>query len=125
MRIARVPLRITLGGGGTDLPGYYEKFGGFLIAGAINKFIYMTSSLRPFDKNYWLSYSNLEICKSTSEIKHELFRKSLEKYNFSSGIEIHSVSEIPGNSGLGSSGAFLVCLLTLLNSFSKPLSSLI
>ena len=119
MRIARAPLRITLGGGGTDLPGYYEKYGGFLIAGAINKFIYMTISRRPFDKKLWLSYSRLEICDSVAEIKHDLLRKCLEKYSFTTGIEIHSISEVPGNSGLGSSGAFVVCLLTLLNSMSK------
>jgi len=119
MRIARAPLRITLGGGGTDLPGYYENYGGFLITAAINKFIYMTISRRPFDKKLWLSYSRLEVCDDASEVKHDLLRKCLEKYSFSTGIEIHSISDVPGNSGLGSSGAFVVCLLTLLNSMSK------
>jgi D-glycero-alpha-D-manno-heptose-7-phosphate kinase len=119
MRIARAPLRITLGGGGTDLPGYYEKYGGFLITAAINKFIYMTISRRPFDKKLWLSYSRLEVCDRAAEVQHDLLRKCLEKYTFSTGIEIHSISDVPGNSGLGSSGAFVVCLLTLLNSLSK------
>lgn len=119
MRIARAPLRITLGGGGTDLPGFYEKHGGFLIAGAINTYIYMTCSRRPFDNKFWLSYSKLEVTGSAGEINHELFRNSLQRYTFPGGVELHSISEVPGNSGLGSSGSFLVCLLTLLNSFSK------
>ena len=119
MRIVRAPLRITLGGGGTDLPGYYEKYGGFLISAAIDKYIYLTGSLRPFDKKYWLSYSKLEVSEDLSQIKHELFRKSLEKYSFSTGIEIHAVAEVAGNSGLGSSGAFLVGTITLLNSMKK------
>lgn len=119
MRIARAPLRITLGGGGTDLPGYYEKYGGFLISASINKYIYMTCSRRPFDKKFWLSYSMLEVCESVAGIKHELFQKSLEKFKFDTGLELHSISEVPGNSGLGSSGSFLVCLLTLLNSLDK------
>ena len=119
MRIVRAPVRITLGGGGTDLPGYYTKYGGFLISAAINKFIYITGSKRPFDNKFWLSYSNLEVCEDKDEIKHELLRKCLEKYSFKTGIEIHSISELPGNTGLGSSGSFLVALLTLINSLSK------
>lgn len=119
MKIARAPLRITLGGGGTDLPGYYEKHGGFLIAGAINKYIYMTGSLRPFDKKYWLSYSKLEVCDSVEQIQHDMLRQALAKYKLPTGVELHSVSELPGGSGLGSSGAFLVCALHLLNAFEK------
>ncbi|MCI0532084.1 MAG: galactokinase, partial [candidate division Zixibacteria bacterium] len=75
MRIVKAPLRITLGGGGTDLPGYYEKYGGFLISAAIDKYIYMTGSPRYFDKKYWLSYSKLEVCDALGSIQHELLRK--------------------------------------------------
>lgn len=119
MRIVKAPLRITLGGGGTDLPGYYEKYGGFLISAAIDKYIYMTGSPRYFDKKYWLSYSKLEVCDALGGIQHELLRKSLEKYQFDTGVEIHCISEVVGNSGLGSSGAFLVCVLTILHSMKK------
>ncbi|MHB2025430.1 MAG: GHMP family kinase ATP-binding protein [Elusimicrobiota bacterium] len=119
MRVVRAPLRITLGGGGTDLPGYYEKFGGFLIAAAINKYIYITASPRHFDKKYWMSYSKVEVRDSVADIEHELLRKSLEKYRLDDGVEIHSISEVPGESGLGSSGAFLVCAITALNSLKK------
>ncbi len=115
MNIVRAPLRITLGGGGTDLPGWYKENGGFLISAAINKYIYLTGSRRDFDKKLWLSYSQVEICDSVDQVKHEIFAKCLEKYNVSGGIEIHSISELPGGSGLGSSGTFTVSLLRLLN----------
>jgi D-glycero-alpha-D-manno-heptose-7-phosphate kinase len=119
MIIVRSPLRITLGGGGTDLPGWYHKHGGFLISAAINKYIYFTGCERPFDKSIWLSYSSVEKCKSVTEIKHDLFAKSLAKYEFPNGIEIHSMIDVPGKTGLGSSGSFLVGTLHLLNNMKK------
>ena len=119
MIIVRVPLRISLGGGGTDLPGWYVDHGGFLISGSINKYIYLSGSTRAFDNKYWLSYSNVEICNSTDEIKHDIFANVLKKYNINGGIEIHSISEVPGGSGLGSSGSFTVGLIKLLNIMSK------
>ncbi|MBI4424809.1 MAG: hypothetical protein HY554_13840 [Elusimicrobia bacterium] len=119
MRIVRAPLRLTLGGGGTDLPGFYERNGGFLISAAINKYIYLTGAMRPFDTRYWLSYSKLEVVDSLDQIQHGLLRKCLEKYQFKEGVEMHSISELPSASGMGSSGSLLVCALTLLNSMSK------
>jgi D-glycero-alpha-D-manno-heptose-7-phosphate kinase len=119
MIIVRAPLRITLGGGGTDLPDWYRQHGGFFVSASINKYIYLTGSRRPFDNKIWLSYSQTEVCENTSEIKHSFLQKCIERYNLKSGIEIHTVSEVPGNSGLGSSGAFLVGCLTLLNSMDK------
>ena len=115
MRIVRAPLRITLGGGGTDLPGWYSKNGGFLICASIDKYIYTTGSRRIYDDKIWLSYSKVEVCNSISEIKNELFKKCLEKFNIPKGLELHSISELPGNTGCGSSGAFLVATLKLLS----------
>jgi D-glycero-alpha-D-manno-heptose-7-phosphate kinase len=115
MRIVRAPLRITLGGGGTDLPGWYRKKGGFLICAAINKYIHITGSRCIYDDKIWLSYSKVEVCDSIGEIKNELFKKCLEKFNIPKGLELHSISELPGNSGCGSSGAFLVATLKLLS----------
>ena len=115
MRMVRAPLRITLGGGGTDLPGWYRKNGGFLICAAINKYIHITGSRCIYDDKIWLSYSKVEVCNSISEIKNELFKKCLEKFDIPKGLELHSISELPGNSGCGSSGAFLVATLKLLS----------
>lgn len=119
MIIVRAPLRITLGGGGTDLPGWYTQHGGFLISAAINKYIYLSGSSRVFDKKLWLSYSKVEICDSINEISHDIIAKVLKKYNIENGIEIHSISEVSGGSGLGSSGTFTVGLLHLLNTMFK------
>ena len=119
MIIVRAPLRISLGGGGTDLPSWYERHGGFFVSASINKFIYLTGSERLTDKKLWLSYSQTEICENIGEIQHSFLRACLSHYNFKTGIEIHSISEVPGNSGLGSSGAFLVGCLTLLNAMEK------
>lgn len=122
MNIIKVPLRIPLGGGGTDLPEWYTKNGSFFLSASINKYIYLTISTRPFDKKIWLSYSDVELCDNYSEVKHKLFNSVLdlfaEKFNqYSNGIEIHSISEVPGKSGLGSSGSFTVGLIYLLNNF--------
>ena len=123
MIIVRAPLRITLGGGGTDLPAWYTQHGGFLISAAINKYIYLSGSERVFDKKLWLSYSKVEICDSIEEISHDIVATVLKKYDIQNGIEIHSISEVSGGSGLGSSGTFTVGLLHLLNTmFKKDIS---
>ena len=119
MIIVRAPLRISLGGGGTDLPSWYESHGGCLISASIDKYIYLTGSERLTDKKIWLSYSQTEICESVDEIRHAILKACLSRYHFETGIEIHSISEVPGNSGMGSSGAFLVGCLTLLNAMEK------
>ncbi len=119
MIIVRAPLRISLGGGGTDLPSWYQQHGSCFISASIDKYIYITGSERLVDKKIWLSYSQTEVCDKVSEIQHAGFRACLSRYHFETGIEIHSISEVPGNSGLGSSGAFLVGCLTLFNAMEK------
>jgi len=119
MIIVRAPLRISLGGGGTDLPRWYQSHGGCFISASIDKYIYMTGSERLVDKKIWLSYSQTEVCEQVSEIQHSFLRACLTRYKLETGVEIHSISEVPGNSGLGSSGAFLVGCLTLLNAMEK------
>jgi D-glycero-alpha-D-manno-heptose-7-phosphate kinase len=119
MIIVRAPLRISLGGGGTDLPSWYEKHGGCFISASIDKYIYLTGSERITDKKIWLSYSQTEVCDNVDEIRHAGLKACLKHYSFETGIEIHSISEVPGNSGMGSSGAFLVGCLTLLNAMEK------
>jgi len=111
--ISRAPFRISLGGGGTDLPSYYEKYEGFLIAGAINKHIYVGANKQFYD-NYSLKYSKIEIKNNIKDIDHKLIRESLKMLDIKPGIEITSLSDIPSKTGLGSSGAFLVALLNTL-----------
>ena len=119
MIIVRSPLRITLGGGGTDLPGWYLQNSGFLISAAIDKYIYLCCNRRNFDKKFWISYAKVEVCDSIEEISHDIVAKVLKKYDIKNGIEIHSISEVSGGSGLGSSGTFTVGLLHMLNVMFK------
>jgi len=107
---AKAPLRISLGGGGTDLPSYYREHGGFLIAGAIEKYVYMLVH-DLFQHRYRLKYSQMEEVDTPSEIKHPILREVLSNYWDGAPLEIASVADIPAGTGLGSSGAFTVCLL--------------
>jgi len=111
--ISRAPLRITLGGGGTDLPSYYEKHEGFLISGAINKYIYVGAN-HQFWHNYSLKYSKIEIAEEVEDIQHPLIKEAIKYLHIQKGIEITSLADIPSGTGLGSSGAFLIALLNTL-----------
>ena len=114
MIISRAPLRISLGGGGTDLPSYYEKREGFLIAGAINKHVYVGANHQFYD-NYSLKYSKIEIKKNIHDIEHPLFREAIRLLKIKPGIELTSLADVPAGTGLGSSGSFLVALLNTLH----------
>ncbi len=119
MIITRSPLRITLGGGGTDLPSYYKKYGGFLISAAINKYIY-TSILEPYAEGIYLKYSKREKVNLIRQIKHPIIREVLKKFkNNSKRIEITTLAEIPAGTGLGSSGSFTTSLLKCIYSFNN------
>ena len=123
MIIARVPLRISLGGGGTDLFHWYKKHKSFLVTSTINKFIYVTISNRDLTKDYWLSYSKIENLKKKNKIKHSIINKILKRYFKKKSLEIHTISEVPSNSGLGSSGALSVGLIqTLMHKEKKKIS---
>ena len=114
MIIARSPLRITLGGGGTDLPSYYREHEGFLIAGAINKYVYVTV-MRPFTEGVYLKYSELEHVTSVDEIKHRIIREALIMQELRTPqIEITTLADIPAGTGLGSSGSFTTALIEAL-----------
>jgi len=119
MIIARSPLRISLGGGGTDLPSYYEKYEGFLIAAAINKYVYVTV-MRPFTEGIFLKYSKLEHEKKISDIQHPIIREALSLLQFKTPqIEITTLADIPSGTGLGSSGSFTTALLKALYTHRK------
>jgi D-glycero-alpha-D-manno-heptose-7-phosphate kinase len=113
MIVSRTPLRISLGGGGTDLPFYANKYGGSLVTAAINKYVYITVSPR-LENSHKLNYSKTEIVENTEDIKHPLIRECINLVKPDKKIEMHSLAELPSGSGLGSSGAFTVGLLNSL-----------
>jgi D-glycero-alpha-D-manno-heptose-7-phosphate kinase len=108
--ITRTPLRISLGGGGTDLPSYYCDHGGFVVSAAISKYVYITVN-RSFLPGYFLKYSGIEHSCDVASIKHPLIREVLAKYEVPAPLEIVSVADVPAGTGLGSSGSFLVGLI--------------
>lgn len=114
MIITRSPLRITLGGGGTDLPSYYTEHEGFLIAAAIDKYVYVTV-MRPFKEGIYLKYSQLEHVENLSEVQHPIVREALALMDFKTPqVEITTLADIPAGTGLGSSGSFTTALLKAL-----------
>jgi D-glycero-alpha-D-manno-heptose-7-phosphate kinase len=121
MIITRSPLRLSLGGGGTDLPSYYRKHGGFLIAAAIDKYVYITIH-HTFNEEIILKYSSLEKAKCVDDIQHPIVRESLRLVNLGdTSIEITSMADIPAGTGLGSSGSFTTALLKALHAHKKNL----
>lgn len=110
---ARAPLRISLGGGGTDLPSYYRDHEGFLIAGAIDKYVYLLVHT-VFQRRYRMKYSLLEEVDDVREIRHPILRETLSRHWHGNPLEIASVADVPAGTGMGSSGAFTVCLLKAL-----------
>lgn len=110
MLITRTPLRISIGGGGTDLPSYYRERGGFVISAAINKYMFIALNTT-FTDDYLIKYSQLERRSSVGEIEHRIVRAVFERHGIEPGVEMVSLADIPSGTGLGSSGAFTVGLL--------------
>jgi D-glycero-alpha-D-manno-heptose-7-phosphate kinase len=110
---ARAPLRISLGGGGTDLPSYYCDHEGFVVSGAIDKYVYMLVHT-VFQKRYRMKYSEIEEVDTIEEIRHPILRETLLRHWRGNPLEIASVADVPAGTGMGSSGAFAVCLLKAL-----------
>ena len=121
MIITRSPLRISLGGGGTDLPSYYCKYGGFLIAAAIDKYVYVTV-MRPFSPGIYLKYSKLEHVDRVDEVQHPIIREAIRMLDFKTPqLEITTLADIPAGTGLGSSGSFTTALLRALYAHRRRL----
>ncbi|MGH8210636.1 MAG: galactokinase [Steroidobacteraceae bacterium] len=121
MIIARSPLRITLGGGGTDLPSYYRRHEGFLVAAAIDKYVYVTVT-RPFTPGIYLKYSALERVASVAHVRHPILREALALQELRTPqIEITTLADIPAGTGLGSSGSFTTALLKALHAHRRKL----
>lgn len=122
MILSCAPTRITLGGGGTDLKSYYSKYGGFVIAGAVNKYCTILASRR-FYRSIRLSYSQMEVVDRVDAIQHPIFRTALKLLDINSGIELHSAADVPSGSGLGSSSSFTVALLNALHTYKRDFTT--
>jgi D-glycero-alpha-D-manno-heptose-7-phosphate kinase len=121
MIITRSPLRITLGGGGTDLPSYYRQHGGFLIAAAIDKYVYVTV-MRPFVEGIFLKYSKLEHVNRTDDVQHPIIREAIKMLGFKTPqVEITTLADIPAGTGLGSSGSFTTAVVKALYAHRRRL----
>jgi len=114
MIIARSPLRISLGGGGTDVPSYYQEHEGFLLAAAIDRYVYVTV-MRPFTEGIYLKYSEIEQVKKVKDVKHPIIREVLTELKLKTPqVEITTLADIPSGTGLGSSGSFTTALVKAL-----------
>jgi len=121
MIIARSPLRVTLGGGGTDLPSYYKDHEGFLVAAAIDKYVYVTV-MRPFSPGIYLKYSQLEHVDEARDVHHPIIREAIHMLEFRTPqVEITTLADIPAGTGLGSSGSFTTALLKALYAHRRRL----
>jgi len=119
MIITRSPLRISLGGGGTDLPSYYRKHSGFLIAAAIDKYVYITLH-QTFQPGLIIKYSKMEQVREVAEVQHPIIREALRMAGITDpSLEITSMADIPAGTGLGSSGSFTTAILKALHAYRK------
>jgi D-glycero-alpha-D-manno-heptose-7-phosphate kinase len=117
MILVRAPFRIPIGGGGTDLPSYYSEYGGYLITGAINKYMYISINIAASVRKIKINYSKVELVDDINEIKHDIVRETLKYLNFNQKIEIGSMADAAAGTGLGSSSAYTVCLLKGMNAY--------
>lgn len=114
MIIARSPLRISLGGGGTDLPSYFENNEGMVLSAAIDKYVYVTLT-KPFSEGIYLKYSKTEKVKTINQIEHNLIKNTFKELKYKNiSIEVTTLADIPAGTGLGSSSSFTTALLKAL-----------
>jgi len=119
MIVTRAPLRLSIGGGGTDLPFYSSRFGGLMVTAAINKYIYIIVEKREFYNEFLIRYSKTENPKEVKDISHTRIKAALQYLNINEPIEITSLADVPAGTGLGSSSAFLVALLKALHAYKR------
>jgi D-glycero-alpha-D-manno-heptose-7-phosphate kinase len=118
MIVSRAPVRFSLGGGGTDLPAYAREHGGFVVAAAVDKFVFVCVGRR-FYNTIRLAYSETETVDAVDKIKHRIYRAALQATGLTSNLELHSLADVPANTGLGSSSSFTVALLNGLHAFKR------
>lgn len=119
MIVTRTPFRVTLGGGGTDLPSFYEKHGGFILAMGLDKYMYVFLNRPIVENRVILHYTKSESVEHVNQLKHELAREALRLNKIECGIEISSLADIPASTGLGSSSCYLVGLLMAIHTYQK------
>lgn len=127
MIVTRTPFRVTLGGGGTDLPSYYSQHGGFIFAMGLDKYMYVTVNRPTVGRKLRLHYSSSEVVDNVSELRHELAREALRAHGIEDTFEVASIADLPAGTGLGSSSCYLVGLLNALHHDRRdyvPLQSL-
>lgn len=115
MIVTRTPFRVTLGGGGTDLPSYYTHNGGFIFAMGLDKYMYVTVNRPVVGRHIRLHYSQSEVVEHVSQLRHELAREALISHGISDTFEVASIADLPAGTGLGSSSCYLVGLLNALH----------
>lgn len=119
MIVTRTPFRFTIGGGGTDLPSYYSKHGGFVVSMAIDKYLYITLKQDSIENRLKMRYSVIENVADVSELKHSRAKHALLHHGIRTGIEVNTCADVSSNSGLGSSGSFLVGFLNALREYKR------
>ena len=119
MIITRTPFRLSLGGGGTDLPSYYSRRGGFFVSGAVDKYVHIAVNRRFEEDSVRVSYSTTEIVNDTGKLKHPIVREALDMVGIKNGIEIVSIADAPAATGLGSSASFCVGLMRALHAYLR------
>lgn len=124
MIVTRTPFRITLGGGGTDLPSFYRKRGGYILALGIDKYMYVALNVPQADRKVRLHYTQAEVVETTRELKHDLAREALLRHGIDDCIEVSSLADLPAGTGLGSSSCYLVGLLNAIRAYlGRPASA--
>jgi D-glycero-alpha-D-manno-heptose-7-phosphate kinase len=124
MIITRTPFRVTLGGGGTDLPSYYSKYGGFIFSAGLDKYMYVNVNRPTSDDLIRLKYSESEMVGSVKDVRHAVARETLRFMGIEKNIEIGSMADIPAGTGLGSSSCYAVGLLHALHTLKREHASL-
>lgn len=115
MIITRTPLRVTLGGGGTDLPSYYRAHGGFIFAMGIDQYVHVMVSRPALDDRVRVRHATDEVVATVAELEHELARTTLERHGIRDRVALASMADLPEGTGLGSSGSYLAGLLAALH----------
>jgi len=118
MIVSRAPVRFSLGGGGTDLPSYSREHGGYVVAAAVDKFVFLCVARR-FQDTIRVAYSESETVTSVDQLRHRIFREALKMTGLLKGLELHSLADVPGSTGLGSSSSFTVALLNGLHAYKR------